>query len=86
MPAHIGVDQVIGQRAEKNEEGKDGGQQRGSEKNAGVDEVQGAESPQEDLSAGAVEAATGSARKGPGPDTKRDHPSPATMFLRPARS
>jgi len=49
VPAQVVVDSVIGQGAEQDDERKDGHQQRGAEKDAGVDHVQGAELPEEDL-------------------------------------
>jgi len=49
VPAQVGVDSVIGQGAEQDDEWQDGDQQRGPEKDAGVDEVQDAELPEKDL-------------------------------------
>jgi hypothetical protein len=49
MPAQVVVDPVIRERAEEDDERKDGGQQGGAEQDDGVDEVQGAEFPDEDL-------------------------------------
>jgi hypothetical protein len=57
MPAQIGVDPVIGQGTQQDNEWEDGQQQRGAEKDDRVGEVEGAEPPEEDLGRRAFEAA-----------------------------
>ena len=49
MPAQVGVDPVIGQGTQQDDERQDRDQQRGPEKRDRVDEAESAELPEEDL-------------------------------------